>query len=47
MEVLKVVDCFGKLFIFYFFLLIVEVLGKFKNRDDKKLVNIDKEKIFF
>lgn len=47
MEVLKVVECVGKFFLFYIFLFIVEVLGKLKNRDDRKLINIDKEKILF
>uniref|UniRef100_A0A8C6Y2H4 Protein transport protein Sec24C n=1 Tax=Naja naja TaxID=35670 RepID=A0A8C6Y2H4_NAJNA len=47
MEALKAADCAGKLFIFHTSLPIAEAPGKLKNRDDKKLMNTDKEKILF
>ncbi|XP_032087564.1 protein transport protein Sec24C isoform X2 [Thamnophis elegans] len=47
MEALKAADCAGKLFIFHTSLPIAEAPGKLKNRDDKKLVNTDKEKTLF
>ncbi|NP_001087832.1 SEC24 homolog C, COPII coat complex component S homeolog [Xenopus laevis] len=47
LEALKAADCAGKLFIFHTTLPIAEAPGKLKNRDDKKLVNTDKEKILF
>nr|XP_007997845.2 protein transport protein Sec24D isoform X1 [Chlorocebus sabaeus]XP_007997847.2 protein transport protein Sec24D isoform X1 [Chlorocebus sabaeus] len=47
MEALKAADCPGKLFIFHSSLPTAEAPGKLKNRDDKKLVNTDKEKILF
>lgn len=47
MEALKAADCAGKLFIFHTSLPIAEAPGKLKNRDDKKLINTDKEKTLF
>ncbi|XP_074806899.1 protein transport protein Sec24D isoform X2 [Natator depressus] len=47
MEALKVAECSGKLFIFHSSLPTAEAPGKLKNRDDKKLINTDKEKILF
>lgn len=38
-------ECAGKLFIFHTSLPIAEAPGKLKNRDDKKLINTDKEKV--
>lgn len=38
-------DCAGKLFIFHTSLPIAEAPGKLKNREDKKLVGTDKEKV--
>ncbi|KAM5255384.1 protein transport protein Sec24D isoform 2-T2 [Ctenodactylus gundi] len=46
-EALKAAECPGKLFIFHSSLPTAEAPGKLKNRDDKKLVNTDKEKILF
>lgn len=39
-------ECAGKLFIFHSSLPTAEAPGKLKNRDDKKLLNTDKEKVF-
>ncbi|XP_064200940.1 protein transport protein Sec24D-like isoform X1 [Anguilla rostrata] len=47
MEALKAAECSGKLFIFHSSLPTAEAPGKLKNRDDKKLVNTDKEKTLF
>ncbi|KAG8435097.1 hypothetical protein GDO86_013160 [Hymenochirus boettgeri] len=47
LEALKAADCAGKLFIFHTTLPIAEAPGKLKNRDDKKLINTDKEKTLF
>ncbi|KFP08593.1 Protein transport protein Sec24C, partial [Calypte anna] len=47
LEALKVTECAGKLFIFHTSLPIAEAPGKLKNRDDKKLINTDKEKTLF
>uniref|UniRef100_A0A8D0GUA4 SEC24 homolog D, COPII coat complex component n=1 Tax=Sphenodon punctatus TaxID=8508 RepID=A0A8D0GUA4_SPHPU len=47
MEALKAAECAGKLFIFHSSLPTAEAPGKLKNRDDKKLVNTDKEKTLF
>ncbi|KFP38958.1 Protein transport protein Sec24C, partial [Chlamydotis macqueenii] len=47
LEALKVTECAGKLFIFHTTLPIAEAPGKLKNRDDKKLINTDKEKTLF
>ncbi|XP_013370719.1 PREDICTED: protein transport protein Sec24D isoform X2 [Chinchilla lanigera] len=47
MEALKEAECPGKLYIFHSSLPTAEAPGKLKNRDDKKLVNTDKEKILF
>ncbi|KAM6442109.1 protein transport protein Sec24C isoform 2-T4 [Liasis olivaceus] len=47
MEALKAAECAGKLFIFHTSLPIAEAPGKLKNRDDKKLMNTDKEKTLF
>ncbi|XP_069741726.1 protein transport protein Sec24C-like isoform X2 [Narcine bancroftii] len=47
LEALKAAECAGKLFIFHSTLPLAEAPGKLKNRDDKKLVNTDKEKVLF
>ncbi|KAM9326103.1 protein transport protein Sec24C [Gastrophryne carolinensis] len=47
LEALKAADCAGKLFVFHTTLPIAEAPGKLKNRDDKKLLNTDKEKTLF
>ncbi|XP_068114148.1 protein transport protein Sec24C isoform X5 [Hyperolius riggenbachi] len=47
LEALKAADCAGKLFVFHTSLPIAEAPGKLKNRDDKKLINTDKEKTMF
>ncbi|XP_032825044.1 protein transport protein Sec24C isoform X1 [Petromyzon marinus] len=47
MESLKAAECAGKLFVFHTSLPIAEAPGKLKNRDDRKLVNTDKEKTLF
>ncbi|XP_053547979.1 protein transport protein Sec24C isoform X2 [Bombina bombina] len=47
LESLKAAECAGKLFIFHTTLPIAEAPGKLKNRDDKKLINTDKEKTLF
>ncbi|XP_008844262.1 protein transport protein Sec24D isoform X2 [Nannospalax galili] len=47
MEALKAAECPGKLFVFHSSLPTAEAPGKLKNRDDKKLINTDKEKILF
>ncbi|XP_069876681.1 protein transport protein Sec24C isoform X2 [Dipodomys merriami] len=47
MEALKAAECSGKLFIFHTSLPIAEAPGKLKNRDDRKLINTDKEKTLF
>ncbi|XP_010179174.1 PREDICTED: protein transport protein Sec24C isoform X1 [Mesitornis unicolor] len=47
LEALKEAECAGKLFIFHTSLPIAEAPGKLKNRDDKKLINTDKEKTLF
>ncbi|KFP72490.1 Protein transport protein Sec24D, partial [Apaloderma vittatum] len=44
MEALKAAECAGKLFIFHSSLPTAEAPGKLRNRDDKKLLNTDKEK---
>lgn len=46
-EALKAAECSGKLFIFHSAMPTAEAPGKLKNRDDKKLVNTDKEKTLF
>ncbi|KFP67013.1 Protein transport protein Sec24D [Cariama cristata] len=46
MEALKAAECAGKLFIFHSSLPTAEAPGKLRNRDDKKLLNTDKEKVF-
>lgn len=38
-------ECSGKLFIFHSSMPMAEAPGKLKNRDDKKLVNTEKEKV--
>ncbi|MEQ2193378.1 hypothetical protein XENOCAPTIV_020278 [Xenoophorus captivus] len=38
-------DCAGKLFVFHTSLPIAEAPGKLKNREDKKLIGTDKEKL--
>lgn len=45
MEALKAAECAGKLFLFHTSLPIAEAPGKLKNRDDRKLINTDKEKV--
>uniref|UniRef100_A0A8C8W4I8 SEC24 homolog C, COPII coat complex component n=1 Tax=Peromyscus maniculatus bairdii TaxID=230844 RepID=A0A8C8W4I8_PERMB len=47
MEALKAAECAGKLFVFHTSLPIAEAPGKLKNRDDRKLINTDKEKTLF
>ncbi|KFO81579.1 Protein transport protein Sec24D [Cuculus canorus] len=47
MEALKAAECAGKLFIFHSSLPTAEAPGKLRNRDDKKLLNTDKEKVNF
>ncbi|XP_043782838.1 protein transport protein Sec24C isoform X5 [Cervus elaphus] len=47
MEALKAAECAGKLFLFHTSLPIAEAPGKLKNRDDRKLINTDKEKTLF
>ncbi|XP_060102849.1 protein transport protein Sec24D [Heteronotia binoei] len=47
MEALKAAECAGKLFIFHSLLPTAEAPGKLKNRDDRKLVNTEKEKTLF
>ncbi|NXH14703.1 SC24C protein, partial [Bucco capensis] len=47
LEALKAAECAGKLFIFHTSLPTAEAPGKLKNRDDKKLINTDKEKTLF
>ncbi|KAJ8793783.1 hypothetical protein J1605_019204 [Eschrichtius robustus] len=42
-EALKPAECAGKLFLFHTSLPIAEVPGKLKNRDNRKLINTDKE----
>ncbi|XP_003939847.1 protein transport protein Sec24C isoform X2 [Saimiri boliviensis] len=46
-EALKAAECAGKLFLFHTSLPIAEAPGKLKNRDDRKLINTDKEKTLF
>ncbi|NXD49117.1 SC24C protein, partial [Corvus moneduloides] len=47
LEALKAAECAGKLFVFHTSLPIAEAPGKLKNRDDRKLINTDKEKTLF
>ncbi|XP_060635002.2 protein transport protein Sec24D [Anolis sagrei] len=47
MEALKAAECAGKLFIFHASLPTAEAPGKLKSRDDRKLVNTEKEKTLF
>ncbi|NXU04562.1 SC24C protein, partial [Buphagus erythrorhynchus] len=47
LEALKAAECAGKLFIFHTSLPIAEAPGKLKNRNDRKLINTDKEKTLF
>ncbi|XP_018418437.1 PREDICTED: protein transport protein Sec24D isoform X2 [Nanorana parkeri] len=47
MEALKAAECAGKLFIFHSSLPTAEAPGKLKNRDDRRLINTDKEKNLF
>lgn len=42
---LQAAECSGKLFIFHSSMPTAEAPGKLKNRDDKKLVNTEKEKV--
>ena len=45
LDALKSAGCVGKLFIFHSSLPIGEAPGKLKNRDDRKLLGTDKEKV--
>ena len=45
MEALKAADRAGKLFIFHSSLPVAEAPGKLKNRDDRKLLGTEKEKV--
>ena len=45
LDALKAANCAGKLFIFHSSLPIGEAPGKLKNRDDRKLLGTDKEKV--
>nr|DBA28906.1 TPA: hypothetical protein GDO54_009191 [Pyxicephalus adspersus] len=47
MEALKAAECAGKLFIFHSSLPTAEAPGKLKNKDDRRLINTDKEKNLF
>ncbi|XP_059844752.1 protein transport protein Sec24D isoform X2 [Hypanus sabinus] len=47
LEAMKAAECPGKLFIFQSSLPTAEAPGKLRNRDDRKLVNTDKEKVLF
>ncbi|XP_072921267.1 protein transport protein Sec24D isoform X2 [Hemitrygon akajei] len=47
LEAMKAAECSGKLFIFQSSLPTAEAPGKLRNRDDRKLVNTDKEKVLF
>ncbi|XP_028284623.1 protein transport protein Sec24D isoform X1 [Parambassis ranga] len=47
LEAFKAAECSGKLFIFHSSMPTAEAPGKLKNRDDKKLVNTEKEKTLF
>ena len=47
LDALKSSDRSGKLFIFHSSLPTAEAPGKMKNRDDRKLLGSDKEKVFF
>ncbi|MFT7807472.1 protein transport protein Sec24D isoform X1 [Arapaima gigas] len=47
MEALKAAECSGKLFIFHSSIPTAEAPGKLKNRDDRKLINTEKEKTLF
>lgn len=45
LSLLQAADCAGKLFVFHTSLPIAEAPGKLKNREDKKLIGTDKEKV--
>ena len=45
MDALKSAGCAGKLLIFHSSLPIAEAPGKLKNRDDRKLLGSEKEKV--
>lgn len=45
MEALKAANCSGKIFVFHTSLPIAEAPGKLKNRDDRKLLGTEKEKV--
>lgn len=45
MSLSQAADCAGKLFVFHTSLPIAEAPGKLKNREDKKLIGTDKEKV--
>lgn len=44
--IFKAAECAGKIFVFHTTLPIAEAPGKLKNRDDRKLLGTDKEKVF-
>uniref|UniRef100_A0A8C5NHM0 SEC24 homolog D, COPII coat complex component n=1 Tax=Gouania willdenowi TaxID=441366 RepID=A0A8C5NHM0_GOUWI len=46
-EAFKAAECSGKLFIFHSSMPTADAPGRLKNRDDKKLVNTEKEKTLF
>ncbi|XP_053272265.1 protein transport protein Sec24D [Pleuronectes platessa] len=46
-EAFKAAECSGKIFLFHSSMPTAEAPGKLKNRDDKKLVNTEKEKNLF
>ena len=45
MDAMKAAECSGKLLIFHSSLPIAEAPGKLKNRDDRKLLGTEKEKV--
>ncbi|XP_028999109.1 protein transport protein Sec24D [Betta splendens] len=47
LEAFKAAECSGKLFVFHSSMPTAEAPGKLKNRDDKKLINTEKEKTLF
>lgn len=46
MEALKAAECPGKLFLFHTCLLTAEAPGRLNNRDDRKLISVDKRTLF-
>ncbi len=45
LDAIKSAECVGKLYIFHSSLPIADAPGKLKNRDDRKLLGTDKEKV--